>query len=161
MMRKMNSLITTSQSNINARAHCEKYFTELKKLIKFDVGRWPREEFEFATECLNPPSSRQKGVRNKRLKSIVEKKCDHVKRRKSKKIAMNDELYFSSGPSSYGTSYSQMMRQGFVPPLSFHPTYFFHSANNSSVFMPVMAPSVLQQFHTNIINANSSHNDKP
>jgi len=38
MLRKMNSLITASQSNMNARAHCEKYFTELKKLIEFDVG---------------------------------------------------------------------------------------------------------------------------
>ena len=38
MMRKMNSLITASQSNFNAMAHCEKYYTELKKLIEFDVG---------------------------------------------------------------------------------------------------------------------------
>jgi len=38
MMRKMNSLITANQMNMKARAHCEKHFMELKKLIEFDAG---------------------------------------------------------------------------------------------------------------------------
>ncbi|KAJ8435688.1 hypothetical protein Cgig2_027278 [Carnegiea gigantea] len=63
MMRKMNSLITASQSNMNARDHCEKYFTELKKLIEFDVGSIYFEEdgqeknLNLPQNVLNPPSS--------------------------------------------------------------------------------------------------------
>ncbi|KAJ8433031.1 hypothetical protein Cgig2_015458 [Carnegiea gigantea] len=85
MMRKMNSLITASQSNMNARAHCEKYFMGLKKLIEFDVGSKHCEEegqeknLNLPQNVLNAPGSRQKGVRNKSFKSIVEKKCDQVK----------------------------------------------------------------------------------
>jgi len=38
---------------------------------------------------LNPPGSRQKGVRNKRFKSIFEKKSDEIRRIKSKKLPSN------------------------------------------------------------------------
>ena len=44
----------------------------------------------FLSNVLNLPGSRQKGVRNKRFKSIVERKCDEVKQRKSKKLSKND-----------------------------------------------------------------------
>jgi len=107
MMRKMNSLITASQMNMNARAHCEKYFMELKELVEFDVGSIHCEEnghgktLNLAQNVLNPPGSRQKGVRNKRLKSIVEKKCDQAKRRKSKKLLMNDVASVAGTPQVY------------------------------------------------------------
>ena len=38
MIRKMNSLVTVSQLNKNARANCEKCFNELKELVEVDVG---------------------------------------------------------------------------------------------------------------------------
>jgi len=85
MMRKMNSLSTASQMNMNARAHCEKYFMELKKLIKFDVGSIHCKDdghgknFNSSRNVLNPPRSCQKGVKTKRFKSIVGKQCDQVK----------------------------------------------------------------------------------
>ncbi|KAJ8435945.1 hypothetical protein Cgig2_023321 [Carnegiea gigantea] len=180
MIRKMNSLITASQLNFNARAHCEKYFTELKKLIKFDVGSIHCEQdgqeknLDLPQNVLNPPCSRQKGVRNKRFKIIVEKKCDQVKRKKSKKMAMNDvdcststpQVFFiwfdasSSGPSSSCPSYTEMMRQGAFPLLSSQPTYYFGPSNGSSVVMPMMIPSVSHQLRTNIFLANASHDDK-
>ncbi|KAJ8419804.1 hypothetical protein Cgig2_006311 [Carnegiea gigantea] len=141
MMRKMNSFITASQSNLNARAHCEKYLTEFKKLIEFD-------------NVLNPPSSCQKGVRNKRFKSIVEKKYDQVKRRTSKKMAMNDVACSTSTPqaffiwfdaSSYFKIFSitlptfnipstaphvqQLGDQGAFPMLSSQLTYYFDPSN--------------------------------
>ncbi|KAJ8424456.1 hypothetical protein Cgig2_016223 [Carnegiea gigantea] len=179
VMRKMNSLIAASQMNINARAHCEKYFTELKKLIEFD-------------NVLNPPGSCQKGVRNKRFRSIVEKKCDQVKQRKSNKLSMNDvasstatpqnDLSFPSVPSYIGTSYSQMLRliivfpfnlpstslhiqhfgdKGACPLMSFHPTYYLDPSNGSSVFMPTTILPVFHQLHTENFLPNAAHNDKP
>ena len=83
MMRKMNSIITASQMNKNARAHCEQYCMELKKVIEFDVGSIHIDEdghghgkdWNSFLNVLNPPGSRQKGVRNTRLKSTVKKKC--------------------------------------------------------------------------------------
>ncbi|KAJ8429965.1 hypothetical protein Cgig2_032090 [Carnegiea gigantea] len=96
MMRKINSLITASQTNMNARVHCEKYFMELKKLIKFDVSSTHYEEdghgknINSSQNVLNPHGSHQKGVRNKTFKSIIENKCNQVKRRKTKKLSMND-----------------------------------------------------------------------
>ncbi|KAJ8443497.1 hypothetical protein Cgig2_016980 [Carnegiea gigantea] len=173
--RKMNSIITTSQTNRNAIAHCEKYFIELKELVEFDVGSIHCDEdgqekvLNLLPNVLNPPNSSQKGVRNKRFKSIVEKKCDQVKQRRSKKLTKTD-VGLSAAPSQITLStfnHSSLVPhdqhrvgEGSFPPSSFHPTYFFHSANSSSVFMPVTAPPVLQQFHTDIINANANYNDK-
>ncbi|KAJ8435689.1 hypothetical protein Cgig2_027279 [Carnegiea gigantea] len=77
---------------------------------------------------------------------MVKKKRDQVKRRNSKKIAMNDvasststprELGFPSGTSSSGTSYSQLMRQGAFSLLSSHATYYFGPSNGSPAVMPM------------------------
>ena len=78
MLRKMNSIITTSQMNKNARAHCEKCFLERKELVEFDVGSIHCDEdghekvLNSSPNVVTPPGSHQKGVRNKRFKSIVE-----------------------------------------------------------------------------------------
>ncbi|KAJ8437274.1 hypothetical protein Cgig2_010099 [Carnegiea gigantea] len=93
MMRKMNSIITSSQMNKNARAYYEKYYMELKEVIEFDV----RKDSNSLPNVLNPSGSHQKGVRNKIFKSIVEKKCDQVKQRKSKKLSKTD-VGLSSAP---------------------------------------------------------------
>ena len=77
---------------------------ELKELVEFDVGSINCGEdgnvkvLNSLLNVLNPPGSRQKGVRNKRFKSIVERKCDEVKRRKSKKLSKND-VGSSTAPS--------------------------------------------------------------
>ena len=103
-MRKMNSITTASQMNKNARAHCEQYCMELKKVIEFDVRAIHIDEDGHGKDSnslpnvLNPPRSRQKGVRNKRLKSTVEKKCDQLKRRKSKKLLKTDVGSSSAQP---------------------------------------------------------------
>ncbi|KAJ8447043.1 hypothetical protein Cgig2_033612 [Carnegiea gigantea] len=167
---------SSSQMNKNARAYCEKAFLELKELVKFDVGSINCDEdgnvkvLNSLPNVLNPPGSRKKGVRNKRFKSIVERKRDEVKRRKSKKLAKNDVGSYtapsqngpcvSDAPPHTGISYSQMLQQGSFHLPSSHPTYYFHSADSSSVFMPVMAPPVLQQLQSDVIHGNNSHNDK-
>ena len=93
--------------NKNIRAHCEKLFMKLKELIEFDVGSIHYDEdgqgkdLNSLLNMLNPPGSRQKGVRNKRFKSIFEKKCDQVKRRKTKKLAMNDVPSSTSTPQVF------------------------------------------------------------
>ncbi|KAJ8451408.1 hypothetical protein Cgig2_017799 [Carnegiea gigantea] len=131
-----------------------------EELVEFDVGSINCDEDENVKvlnsllDVLNPPGSRQKGVRNKRLKSIVERKCDEVKRRKLKKLSKNDVgsstapsqngPCVSDAPSHTGISYSQMLQQGSFPLPSFRLTYYFHSADSSSVFMIVMASPVLQ-----------------
>lgn len=133
MLRKMNLVITASQMNKNARAHCEKAFLELKELAEFDVGSINCDEdgnlkvMNSVPNVLNSPGSRQKGVRNKRLKSIVERKCDEVKRRKSKKLAktdvgsptapskMKDGPGVSDASPHTGISYSQMIQQMTLP----------------------------------------------
>ena len=77
MLSKMNSIITASQMNKNVGAHCEKYFMKLKELIEFDLGSIHCDEDEqekvlnSLPNVLNPLGSHQKGVRNKRFKSIV------------------------------------------------------------------------------------------
>ncbi|KAJ8429928.1 hypothetical protein Cgig2_017978 [Carnegiea gigantea] len=73
MMRKMNSIITASQMNKNARAPCEKYLMEFKELIKFDVG---------SIHC-------DEDGHGKYLNSLLnlKKKCDQVKQRKTKKLS--------------------------------------------------------------------------
>ncbi|KAJ8428960.1 hypothetical protein Cgig2_003291 [Carnegiea gigantea] len=174
ILRKMNSIITTSQVNKNARAHCEKYFMELKELVEFDVGSihcdkdGQEKVLNSLPNVINPPGSRQKGIRNKRFNNIVEKKCNQIKLRKSKKLSKTDNgPCFANAPSYPSISYSQMLRQitlpifnhssliphdqhrvgeGSFPPPSFHPTYFFHSANSSLVFMPVTTPLVVKLF---------------
>ncbi|KAJ8443817.1 hypothetical protein Cgig2_017298 [Carnegiea gigantea] len=96
MIKKINSIITASQMNKNARAHCEQYCMELKKVTEFDVGSIHIDEdgqgkdSNLLPNVLNPPGFHQKGVRNKRLKSTVEKKCDQLKWRKSKKLLKTD-----------------------------------------------------------------------
>ncbi|KAJ8420607.1 hypothetical protein Cgig2_028634 [Carnegiea gigantea] len=150
-----------------------KIFTE--ELPEFDVGSIHCDEdgnvkvLNSLLNVLNPPGSHQKGVRNKRFKSIIGRKCDQVKRRKSKllkndvgssTVPSQNGPCVSDAPSHTGMSYSQMLQQGSFPLPSFHPTYYFHSANSSLVFMPVMALPVLQQLHSNVIHGNDSHNDK-
>ncbi|KAJ8435723.1 hypothetical protein Cgig2_002680 [Carnegiea gigantea] len=88
MVRKMNSIITASQMNKNARAHCEKYFMELKELMEFDMKKG--RDLNSLPNVLNPHGSLQKGAKNKRFNSIIEKKCDQVKRRKTKKLPKID-----------------------------------------------------------------------
>ncbi|KAJ8439439.1 hypothetical protein Cgig2_021553 [Carnegiea gigantea] len=104
IMRKMNSIIIASQRNKNARAHCERYCMELKKVIEFHVGSininedGQGKDSNSLPNVPNPPESRQKGVRNKRFKSTVEKKCDQLKRRKSKKLLKTDVGSSSTPP---------------------------------------------------------------
>ena len=99
MMRKMNSLITASLLNKNARANCEKCFNELKELVEVDVRSicYDGDEYDkkknSSKDVLNPPGSRQKGIQSKRFKSIVEKQDDEVKHKKLKKLSVN-EVYF-------------------------------------------------------------------
>ncbi|KAJ8445029.1 hypothetical protein Cgig2_022549 [Carnegiea gigantea] len=71
----------------------------------------------------------------------------------------------ANAPPYTGISYSQMLRQitlptfnlsssaphGSFPPPSFHPTYYFYSSNNSSVFMPIMAPRLRQSCNSSIL----------
>ena len=89
----MNSLITASQLNQNARANCGKYFTKLKKLVEQDVGficcdrDGNVENLTSSQNVLNTPGSQQKMIWNKR---IIEKKYDQIKQRKSKKLSIND-----------------------------------------------------------------------
>ena len=96
MMRKMNSLIRTSQLNKNVRANCEKYFNALKELVELDMRFICCDEDEHvkngnsSKDVLNPPRSRQKGLQNKRFKTIVKKKGEEIKQRKSKKFSIND-----------------------------------------------------------------------
>ncbi|KAJ8435720.1 hypothetical protein Cgig2_002677 [Carnegiea gigantea] len=145
MMRKMNSIVIASQMNKNAKAHCEKYFMELKELIEFDVRSihgdkdGEGKDLNSLPNVLNLPGSLQKWVRNKRFNSIIEKKCDQVKWRKIKKLLKTD---------------------GSFPLMSFHLTYYFHPSNDSSMFMPITALPVLQQFHTDNFHTNATHNDK-
>ncbi|KAJ8436534.1 LOW QUALITY PROTEIN: hypothetical protein Cgig2_026649 [Carnegiea gigantea] len=131
MSRNMNSIIIASQMNKKARAHCEKYFMKLKKPIEFEVGSIHCDEdgqgkvLNSLPNALNPPGSRQKGITNKRFKSIIEKKCDQVKRRKSKKLSKTD-VGSSTAPPQNGPcsasappytdiSYSQMLQQITLP----------------------------------------------
>ncbi|KAJ8442023.1 hypothetical protein Cgig2_007861 [Carnegiea gigantea] len=131
MMRKMNSIIIASQMNKNATAHCEKYCMELKEVIEFDVGSihiaedGQEKDSNSLPNVLNPPGSRQKDVRNKRFKSTVEKKCDQVKQKKSKKLLKTD-VGLSSAPPQNGPccpsalpytsiNYSHMLRQISLP----------------------------------------------
>ena len=67
--------------NKNARAHCEKYFVELKELIEIDLSSIHCDEdgqgkdLNSLPNVLNPSESHQERVRNKRFKTIFEKKC--------------------------------------------------------------------------------------
>ena len=96
MIRKINSVIAASEQNMIARVKCEKYFNELNELVELDVGSICCEGDDNvgnkngSNNVLNLVGSRQKGVRNKRFKSIVEKKGDVITRRKSKKLSSND-----------------------------------------------------------------------
>ncbi|KAJ8432079.1 hypothetical protein Cgig2_024689 [Carnegiea gigantea] len=146
-----------------------------KELVEFDVGSIHCDEdgnvkvLNSLSNVLNPPGSHQKGVRNKRFKSIVERKCDQVKWKKSKKLSKND-VGSSTAPSQITLPMFNHLSvvphdqhgvgEGSFPLSSFHPTYYFHSANSSSVFTPIMAPPVLQQLHYDVIHGNDSHNDK-
>ncbi|KAJ8437195.1 hypothetical protein Cgig2_007545 [Carnegiea gigantea] len=168
---KNKFIIIASQMNMNVRAHCEKYFMELMKLIKFDVGSIHCEEdgqgknLNSSQNMLNPPRSRQKGVRSKRFKSIVEKKCDQVKRTKTKKSSTNDVACSTAGcyqivrvsllvtvPPCNLPSTSLLIQhlrdQGSFPSISFHSIYYFDPSNDRSVFMPMTIPPVFRQLHT-------------
>ncbi|KAJ8451299.1 hypothetical protein Cgig2_014071 [Carnegiea gigantea] len=179
MLRKINSIIIASQMNKAARAHCEKAFLELKKLVEFDIGSINcdgdrnAKVLNSSPNVLNPPGSRQKGVRNKRFKSIVEWKCDEVKRRKSKKLSKTD-VGSSTAPSQngpcvsdahmhIGISYSQTLQQVTLPTFN-HLSLVSHGqrhlVDSSSVLMPAMVPPVLQQLQSDVIHGNDSHTDK-
>ncbi|KAJ8453109.1 hypothetical protein Cgig2_014872 [Carnegiea gigantea] len=175
MMGKMTSIITSSQMNKNARAHCEKYFMELKEVIEFDVSSIHFDEdgqgkdLNSLPKVLNPPGSHQKGVRNKRFKSIVEKKCDQVKWRKPKKLSKTDVGSSTAPPQislptfnlSSSVPYVQhLVGEGSFLLLYFHSSYYSHPLKSSIVFMPITTLPVLQQFHTNKFLADATHNDE-
>ncbi|KAJ8433025.1 hypothetical protein Cgig2_015452 [Carnegiea gigantea] len=90
MMRKMNSIITASQMNKNARAHCEQYCMELKKAIEFDVDSIHIDEdgqgkdSKLTTECAK--SSRISSKRCPGL-DVSSLKCLHMAYHRT-----NDEL---------------------------------------------------------------------
>ena len=102
MGRKMNALLTASQMNKEARLLCEEYFSKLQELIEVEVGSVyvegdvQQDGSSSAKIVLNPPGSREKGQRNKRLKSTCEKKCNQAKARKKKKLSthsiINEEV---------------------------------------------------------------------
>ena len=56
----MNSLITTSQLNMNARANYDKYFDKLKEFTEVDVGSiyydqdWHVKNLSSSQNVLNP-----------------------------------------------------------------------------------------------------------
>ena len=89
-------MIVVNQLNKNARVNYEKYFNELKELVELDVGStcFERDENDgngnSSKDVLNPSESQQKWVQNKIFKSIVEKKSDKIKQRKSKKLSTDD-----------------------------------------------------------------------
>ncbi|KAJ8452000.1 hypothetical protein Cgig2_016581 [Carnegiea gigantea] len=101
MIRKMNTLITASQMNTQARVHYEEYFNKLKELVEQEVGSIYVEEnvaskqMDSSRKILNPVGSKPKGERNKRKKSIVEKKCKQAKSKKR-------DLKSSNGTSTSG-----------------------------------------------------------
>ena len=74
MTKKINSLIIASQLNKNTRANCEKYFNELKDLVKVNVRSicCDRDEHvgneKSSKDVLNPSESRQKGFKLRDLK---------------------------------------------------------------------------------------------
>ncbi|KAJ8429926.1 hypothetical protein Cgig2_017976 [Carnegiea gigantea] len=157
MMGKMNSIIIASQTNMNARAHCEKYFMELKELIEFNIEKG--KDLNSLPNVLNPPISLQKGVRNI-FNSVIEKKCDQVKWRKAKKLSKPDITLPTFNLSSLGSHVQHLVGEGSFTWMSLHSTYYFQPSNKSSVFMPIMTPRVLQQFHADNFHANAIHNDK-
>ncbi|KAJ8441112.1 hypothetical protein Cgig2_006941 [Carnegiea gigantea] len=124
IMRKMNSIITGSQMNKNARAHCEKYFIELKELIEFIVGSiycdedGQRKDLNSLPNVLNPPGSRQKRGKNKIFKSIVEKKCEQI-------------TLLTLNLSSSGPHVQHLVGEGSFPSMCFQLTYYFHPSNDS------------------------------
>ncbi|KAJ8438344.1 hypothetical protein Cgig2_013392 [Carnegiea gigantea] len=77
MIRKMNTLITVSEMNTQARADCEEYFNKLKELVEQEAGSIYVEEnvaskqMDSSRKILNPVGSKPKAERNKRKKSIV------------------------------------------------------------------------------------------
>ena len=79
MIRKVNTLITTSQMNTQARAHCEEYFNKLKELVEQEVGSIDVEEnvvskqVDSSRKILNPVGSKPKGERNKKKKASLKK----------------------------------------------------------------------------------------
>ena len=84
MVRNFHKLILASEDNINARQHCEEAFKSVKKRVIDEVGPVYFEEESDAISCSseiiqNPPRSRAKGDHNKRIKSIIEKKCNQAK----------------------------------------------------------------------------------
>ncbi|KAJ8432383.1 hypothetical protein Cgig2_009985 [Carnegiea gigantea] len=109
------------------------------------------------------------GVRNKRFKSIVERKCDEVKWRKSKNLSKNN-VGSSTAPSQVTlptfnhlslVSHGQnRLGEGSFESPSSHLTYYFHSLDSSFVFMLVMMPPVLQQLQSDVIHGNDSHTNK-
>ncbi|KAJ8438092.1 hypothetical protein Cgig2_019940 [Carnegiea gigantea] len=127
IMRKMNSLITASQMNMNERARYEK-------------GK----NLNSSQNVLNPPGSCQKGVRNKRFKSIFKKKGDQVKRRKTKKLSTNDITVPTFNLPSISLYIQHLGDQGAFPSMSFHLTNYFNPSNSSSVFMPMTILPVFQ-----------------
>ena len=76
MIRKMNTLITASQMNTQARVLCEEYFNKLKELVEQEVGSIYVEEnvaskqVDSYGKILNPVSSKPK-----RKKREEEKHC--------------------------------------------------------------------------------------
>ncbi|KAJ8440394.1 LOW QUALITY PROTEIN: hypothetical protein Cgig2_019383 [Carnegiea gigantea] len=150
-LRKMNSTITASQMNKNVRAQCEKYFMELKELIEFDVGSIHCDEdgqgkdLNSLPNVLNPPGSHQKGVRNKTFKSAIENKCDQRKTKKLSKTYVGSSttplqiILSTFNLSSSGLHVQHLVGEGSFPSERFHLTYYFHSSNDSSVFMPITA----------------------
>ncbi|KAJ8436328.1 hypothetical protein Cgig2_005252 [Carnegiea gigantea] len=116
---------------------------------------------------LNPPGSHHKGVRNKRFKSTVEKKCDQFKRRKSTKLLKTDVGSSLAPPHislltlNLSSSASHVQHHvGSFPSSYFHPSYYSHPSNIGTGFIPIAASAVLQQFHTDKFLADATPNDE-
>ncbi|KAJ8439021.1 hypothetical protein Cgig2_028467 [Carnegiea gigantea] len=82
--------------NREARLFCEEYFSKLNEVIEVEVGSVymegdvQQDGSSSTKSVLNPPGSREKNQRNKRLKSTSEKKCNQAKARKKKKMSAHN-----------------------------------------------------------------------
>ncbi|KAJ8439022.1 hypothetical protein Cgig2_028468 [Carnegiea gigantea] len=82
--------------NREARLFCEEYFSKLNEVIEVKVGSVymegdvQQDGSSSTKSVLNPPGSREKNQRNKRLKSTSEKKCNQAKARKKKKMSAHN-----------------------------------------------------------------------
>ncbi|CAH9129710.1 unnamed protein product [Cuscuta epithymum] len=96
MQKKFHKLLCSSDSNSAARHFCEESFTKLKVDVEEQVGSIYFSDSESSTVGLgsaisNPKSSRKKGERNVRRKSLIEIKTNQARAKKKSRQASTSE----------------------------------------------------------------------